>query len=104
MGTQFSYTFDYLNIAIQDRIVLGTEIGATKTASNPLNVLLSENNLSDVIFFSNAIDTKTSGIDAVFSHKDIALGTGELDLNLSGNYTIETNVMVLLKTLHSLQM
>ena len=50
---------------------------------------MSENNLSDVSFFSNAIDTKTSGIDVVLSYKDIALGTGELDLNLSGNYTIQ---------------
>ena len=89
MGTKFSYTFDYYNIAVQDRIVLGTEIGATGTASNPLDILLSENNLSDVSFFSNAIDTKTSGIDVVLSYKDIALGTGELDLNLSGNYTIQ---------------
>jgi len=89
MGTKFSYTFDYYNIAVQDRIVLGTEIGATGTASNPLDVLLSENNLSDVSFFSNAIDTKTSGIDVVLSYKDIALGAGELDLNLSGNYTIQ---------------
>ena len=68
---------------------MGTEIGATGTASNPLDVLLSENNLSDVSFFSNAIDTKTSGIDVVLSYKDIAVGTGELDLNLSGNYTIQ---------------
>ncbi len=88
-NTHFSYTFDYYNIAVEDRIVLGTEIGATGNANNALDVLLSENNLSDVSFFSNAIDTKTSGIDVVLSYKDVAVGSGSLNLNLSGNYTIQ---------------
>ena len=89
VNSHFSYTFDYYNIAVQDRIVLGTEIGATGNATNPLDVLLSENNLSDVSFFSNAIDTKTSGIDVVLTYKDLNIGEGTLDFNLSGNYTIQ---------------
>lgn len=89
INTQLSYTFDYYNIAVKDRIVLGTEIGATGNASNALDVLLSENNLSDVSFFSNAIDTKTSGIDVVISYKDVAVGAGNFNFNLSGNYTIQ---------------
>ncbi|MDB4643565.1 TonB-dependent receptor [Flavobacteriaceae bacterium] len=89
VNSHFSYTFDYYNIAVQDRIVLGTEIGATGNATNPLDVLLSENNLSDVSFFSNAIDTKTSGIDVVLTYKDLDIGEGTLDFNLSGNYTIQ---------------
>ena len=36
----------------------------------------------------NAIDTKTSGLDVVLSYRNIELGNGELDFNLSGNYTI----------------
>ena len=89
INTRLSYTFDYYNIAVKDRIVLGTEIGATGNASNALDVLLSENNLSDVSFFSNAIDTKTSGIDVVISYKDVAVGAGNFNFNLSGNYTIQ---------------
>ena len=44
--------------------------------------------MSDVSFFSNAIDTRTSGLDVVISKRNIELGNGKLGLNLSGNYTI----------------
>lgn len=88
-ANKFSYTLDYYNIAVKDRIVLGTEIGASGDATNPLDILLAANNLSDISFFSNAIDTKTSGIDVVLGYRGIALGEGSLDLNLSGNYTIQ---------------
>jgi len=84
-----SFTVDYYNIAVDDRIVLGTEIGPTGDPTNPLDMLLTDNNLSDISFFSNAIDTRTSGIDVVISQRNIALGNGDLDLNLSGNYTIQ---------------
>ncbi|MDA9126712.1 TonB-dependent receptor, partial [Flavobacteriaceae bacterium] len=88
LSNNLSFTLDYYNIAVQDRIVLGSEIGATGDASNPLDILLTQNNLSDVSYFSNALDTRTSGLDVVISKKDIKLGSGMLDLNLSGNYTI----------------
>lgn len=88
LSNTLSFTIDYYNIAVQDRIVLGSEIGATGDATNPLDILLSNNNLSDVSYFSNALDTRTSGLDVVISKKDISLGEGTLDLNLSGNYTI----------------
>ncbi len=89
VGNNFSYTFDYYNIAVKDRIVLGSEIGATGDATNPLDILLSNNNLVDVSFFSNAIDTKTSGVDVVLAYNNIELGEGTLGFNLSGNYTIQ---------------
>ncbi len=89
IANKFSYTFDYYNIAVKDRIVLGTEIGPSGDPTNALDILLTNNNLSDVSFFSNAIDTKTSGIDVVLAYKGINLGAGSLDLNLSGNYTIQ---------------
>ncbi len=89
VGNHFSYTVDYYNIAVKDRIVLGTEIGPSGDATNPLDILLANNNLSDLSFFSNALDTRTSGIDVVLEYKNIALGNGDLDLNLSGNYVIQ---------------
>ena len=89
LANNLSFTVDYYNISVEDRIVLGTEIGATGDAANPLDILLAENNLSDVSFFSNAIDTRTSGIDVVLSKRNIELGEGRLNLNLSGNYTIQ---------------
>jgi len=91
-----SFTVDYYNIAVKDRIVLGSEIGGTdidddgvNVGTTPLDDILRDNNLSDVSFFSNAIDTRTSGLDVVISQRDINLGSGVLDLNLSGNYTIQ---------------
>ncbi len=89
ISNKLSYTVDYYNISVKDRIVLGTEIGPTGDATNQLDILLANNNLSDISFFSNAIDTKTSGIDVVIGYKDLALGAGDLDINLSGNYTIQ---------------
>nr|WP_321246823.1 TonB-dependent receptor [uncultured Psychroserpens sp.] len=77
---QFSFTLDYYNITVEDRIVLGSEV--TPPAGPAFE------GLSDLSFFANAIDTKTSGLDVVLSYKNIELGNGELDLNLSGNYTI----------------
>ncbi|WP_142784861.1 TonB-dependent receptor [Changchengzhania lutea] len=91
-----SFTVDYYNISVKDRIVLGSEIGGTEFDDDGNNIgttalddILRDNNLSDVSFFSNAIDTRTSGLDVVISQKNITIGSGELDLNLSGNYTIQ---------------
>jgi len=88
-SNKFTYTVDYYSIAVKDRIVLGTEISATGNATNPLDVLLASNSLSDVSFFSNALDTKTSGIDVVLGYRNIEVGSGNLNLNLSGNYTLQ---------------
>ncbi len=89
IANKFSYTFDYYNIAVKDRIVLSTEIGPTDAGNTPLDDILTSNNLSDVSFFVNAIDTKTSGVDVVLSYKGVSLGAGTLNFNLSGNYTIQ---------------
>ena len=72
---------------MDDRIILSTEIGGTDAGNTALDQVLNDNNLSDVSFFVNGIDTKTSGLDVVLSKRNIALGKGSLDLNLSGNYT-----------------
>lgn len=89
LSRNFNYTIDYYNIAVKDRIVLGSEITGTASGTTPLDDVLRDNNLSDVSFFANAIDTKTSGLDVVLNYNNIMLGEGELDLTLSGNYTIK---------------
>ncbi|MEP2277685.1 MAG: TonB-dependent receptor [Reichenbachiella sp.] len=85
----FDITVDYYNISVTDRIVLSTEIGPTTAGNTPLDQVLSDNNLSDVSFFVNALDTKTSGIDFVANYKNLGVGNGTLGFTLSGNYTIE---------------
>lgn len=79
--SNFDVTVDYYNIHVDGRIVLTTEV--TPPALDEFA------GLSDISFFANAINTKTSGIDVVANYKNIGLGTGVLGFNLSGNYTIE---------------
>jgi iron complex outermembrane recepter protein len=76
LNENFNFTVDYYSIKVKDRIVLSNEI---LPPPGPAFV-----GLSDISFFVNAIDTKTSGIDVVVNYK-----TGALKLNLAGNYTIE---------------
>ncbi|MFT5963571.1 MAG: iron complex outermembrane receptor protein [Flavobacterium sp.] len=81
LSRNFNFTIDYYDIQVKDRIVLGSEV-------TPPDAPAFEG-LSDLSFFANAIDTKTSGIDAVFNYNNIMIGEGELDLTLSGNYTLK---------------
>lgn len=85
----FDITVDYYNISVSDRIVLSTEIGPTASGTTPLDQVLTDNNLSDVSFFVNALDTKTSGVDFVANYKNLGVGSGTLGFTLSGNYTIQ---------------
>ncbi|SDB39273.1 iron complex outermembrane recepter protein [Flavobacteriaceae bacterium MAR_2010_188] len=80
LTNQFNFTLDYYNIAVKDRIVLGSEV------TPPTGPAFE--GLSDVSFFANALDTRTSGIDVVLGYSNVGLGNGDLDFNLSGNYTI----------------
>ncbi|NER16735.1 TonB-dependent receptor [Spongiivirga citrea] len=89
LSNNFNFTIDYYNIAVDDRIVLSNEIGATAAGNTALDQILQDNNLSDVSFFANAIDTRTSGIDVVANYRNIALGEGNLNFSLAGNYVIQ---------------
>tara|TARA_B110000046_G_C13020073_1_gene410668 strand:+ start:1639 stop:4434 length:2796 start_codon:yes stop_codon:yes gene_type:complete len=89
VNKNLSFTFDYYNIAVKDRIVLSTEIGATDAGNTALDQILTSNNLSDLSFFVNALDTKTSGLDVVIGYNKLEVGEGTLGFNLSGNYTIQ---------------
>ncbi|AUC81325.1 TonB-dependent receptor [Lacinutrix sp. Bg11-31] len=96
LGNGISFTLDYYNIVVKDRIVLSTEITGTAFDTDGNNIgttalddVLRDGGISDLSFFANAIDTRTSGIDAVVSKRNIAIGNGKLDLNLSGNITLQ---------------
>ena len=89
VNRNFSFTLDYYSINLKDRVVLSTEIGASAAGNTALDQILSDNNLSDLSFFTNAIDTKTSGLDLVITYDKLEVGDGKLGFNLSGNYVIE---------------
>jgi iron complex outermembrane receptor protein len=81
VNRNLSFTFDYYSIDVEDRIVLSTEITPPS--------LPAFAGLSDLSFFVNALDTKTSGLDVVLTYDKLEVGNGKLGFNLSGNYTIK---------------
>jgi iron complex outermembrane receptor protein len=88
-NNNFSFTLDYYNIAVKDRVILSTEVGATDAGNTALDDLLAANNLSDLSFFVNAMDTRTSGLDFVANYRGVQAGAGSLAFSLSGNYTLQ---------------
>jgi iron complex outermembrane receptor protein len=70
-------TVDYYRIGVKDRIVLGN---------------LVDFGTGGQAFFVNGINSITSGIDYVVEYRKIELGTGKLNLNFSGNYTLSNKV------------
>jgi iron complex outermembrane receptor protein len=70
LSNNINFTVDYYKIDVEDRVIYTNQIGKNQ-------------------FFINGFDTTTSGIDFVSSISNIELGAGKLDLNLSGNYTID---------------
>jgi iron complex outermembrane receptor protein len=86
-NSNFSATIDYYNIALTDRIILSTEVSATAQGNTALDAILTANNLSDLSFFVNGLDTRTAGLDVVLNYRNLPVGTGNIDFNLAGNYT-----------------
>lgn len=72
-------TIDYYDIKVKDRIVLSKEL-------DPSGVIPD---LVSVSFFSNAIDTRTSGVDLVASYSNLPVGPGTIRINLAGNYQLK---------------
>lgn len=88
-SNDLSITIDYYNIKVEDRIILSTEIGGTAAGNTELDGILNDNNLSDLSFFVNGLDTRTSGIDFVANYRGLKLGQNALNVNLSGNYVLQ---------------
>jgi iron complex outermembrane receptor protein len=70
ISNNINFTVDYYKIDVKDRVIYTNKIAGNQ-------------------FFLNGFDTTTSGIDFVSGISNIEIGSGKLDLNLSGNYTIE---------------
>jgi len=68
-------TFDYYDIFISDRIVISNRV--------PLGTS------GEVEFFTNSINTKTTGVDLVVDYKNIDVGSGVLGLSFAGNLNLK---------------
>jgi iron complex outermembrane recepter protein len=88
-----SITFDYYNIRVDDRIILSSKIGGTGNATNQLDKILDQSGVKRISFFTNGIDTRTSGIDFVANYKGLYVGQGKLAVNLAGNYTLQNKLI-----------
>lgn len=83
---------DYYNIKVKNRIILGSEIAPTGDPNNQLDQVMAANGIVAISFFTNGINTATSGLDLVFNQRNIQLGTGKLGVNLAGNYQLENKL------------
>ncbi len=94
-----SLTIDFYRIDIEDRIVLSGRF----SRNDPTVAALLEpfSGVSAAQFFTNAVDTKTQGVDIVLSY-GVELGGGDLELTAAANLT-ETEIDGAVKTSAELQ-
>jgi iron complex outermembrane receptor protein len=87
---KLTITIDGYLIDIDDRIVLSSSFRRFNAPeATAVNNILSQypdlNDVSSVVFFTNAIDTRTKGIDAIISFAD-KLGNGNLAVTAAANF------------------
>jgi iron complex outermembrane recepter protein len=78
----FTVTADYYRIAIDDRIVLSGNFTAP-----PIALLLAPFGANSARFFTNAIDTRTTGADVTAAYRLGLGGAGDLRLRAGYNHT-----------------
>jgi len=79
LGKKFLMTVDAYQIDIKDRIIISAQLDATSAALSPIFV---GSGYALVQFFSNAINTRTKGLDVVSTYKE-KIGA-ESELTISG--------------------
>ncbi|MEZ5015311.1 MAG: TonB-dependent receptor [Chitinophagales bacterium] len=78
----FSATVDGYMVNVQDRIVLTGTFGTDDPA---IAALLEGQNVGGATFFTNAVDTKTMGLDVILSY-NIYMHENALKFTLAGNF------------------
>ncbi len=79
---KFTATIDGYYISVKNRIVL---TGNFSRSDLPSDVQTAYPYIDQAQFFSNAIDTRTKGIDVILSYSE-NVGPGKLTATLAGNY------------------
>ena len=87
-SANLSITIDGYLIDIQDRVVLtgnfSASSGSNPTQQEQIGTLLAQANANRANFFTNAIDTRTTGIDIVINHTGKLGANGQLRTTLAG--------------------
>ncbi len=79
-------TIDAYQIDVDDRIVLSGQVTSTGDPNSPIDQTLNSVGVGAAGFFLNAIDTRTQGIDIVYTYSNIELGRGFLSGSLAANF------------------
>jgi iron complex outermembrane receptor protein len=90
-NSKMNISIDYYDITIANRIILTTNI----TSKNPSTVLYNILQQSDIVsmqFFTNAVKTRTSGIDISMGYKNINIGRGKLGFDVAGNMVVQNKL------------
>lgn len=83
---KLGFTLDVYQIDVNDRIALSGQVNPTGDAGSPIDQTLDAVNVGAAGFFLNAIDTRTKGIDLVFSYDNIIVGPGILSGSIAANF------------------
>lgn len=79
----FSLTVDGYFVNIKDRIVL---TGYFDQSDDAIGDILTNLNIGSAQFFTNAVDTRTKGMDIVATYSGLKLGRGKLNTTFAGNF------------------
>jgi iron complex outermembrane recepter protein len=90
---KLGFTVDFYSIKVVDRIILSSKIGGTPSGTSPLDNALALGGVKRISFFTNGIDTRTTGVDFVGFWKGIAVGEGKLNLSLAANFTLKNELI-----------
>ena len=83
-----SATFDYYNISVDDRVLLTNQISTgSLPEGNSVRTGLEGDGVESFVFFTNAADTKTQGIDLVLNLDNVRAGeSGTLGFTAALNW------------------
>ena len=79
---KFTATVDGYYIKVDNRIVL---TGTFSQDDDAIGSILAAERIDQAQFFTNAVDTKTKGVDVILSYTD-KIGAGKLTATFAGNY------------------
>lgn len=82
--SNLSITADVYQIDVKDRIILTSNFVASELPANVRGEFINAG-LQAANFFTNAIDTRTRGLDLIASY-DKKIGEGKLDVTLAANF------------------
>ncbi len=91
--SNLSFSLDYYNVKVDDRVLFTGEIGFDDddSTTNSVEQILEDNQITSLKFFVNAVNTITNGVDIVANYENILLGNGQLSAVLAANFN-ETKI------------